>query len=120
MKVREKRRKMEAEQSNSQNIQLTAKANQESGIAVEKAKQATMEMEYSLKKGLEMSLKDKDIEILDKKYAYEIQLKGMDSGVKIDSKHIEADAKVATKHMENEAGKEIAEINASKAKTATA
>ncbi len=120
----------EAEASKKQMITLQSQSNTQGAIAIEQETQKTLQLEYQLKKDLELSVKAADKEMLLIKLEYEKHNKTMDATAKmqgnVDQAHgkiisssITADASIQKQLHANEGMKEKQEI-ANEKKAATA
>lgn len=101
--MRQKQIKKQKQQADMANIQAQSEANSQNAAQTAQAAMQALQMEYSLKKDLEMSLKDADLKIQERKYQYEIELKHMDGATKVDHAHITAGAKIASTEIQAEA-----------------
>lgn len=95
IQVREKRNEEQTAKRNQQNIAQQAQANQTTAVAIEKEKQATVALDWHLKKDTELALKEKDKEIMELKYKYELKIKLVDNEYKTAHENIKSDTKIA-------------------------
>jgi hypothetical protein len=118
LKVSKKKRAKQKQEADQANIQAQAQANQDSAVAIEQAAQATLTLEYKLKKDFELSIRKEDANLLHIKYGYEGQLKGVELQSKENQKHIESKTKIVTKAMDAEIQSEKNEVTKQKKATA--
>jgi hypothetical protein len=108
MAMVERRRNREAIKNQQMQMQQQGQITQQSAMVSAQASQQALQLEMQLKSALLDKEMEKELAILDRKYAYDIQLKQLEINQKLDSSVTQAKTKVISDALKNDTNKEIA------------